>query len=277
MKRCGGMVQTRASWLPKQNPFLCVKIIAVRELYPLYMFVLMLCLVACSTEDKRDISEFYFPVKNLKGGKVYEYALSQNDSVVPEYWYYRAFVRDSGLFLVGTYYDQQFQIGQIVREKITKTGALAKECNFYEADPRPEVEGGQIRTQTRIEAPNKFPYLVSDSLGVFLFKLQFNPPDDPERTVTVQRKRRYLGTAPDFEYDGKKYACIKFSLLETIGSEKDARNDVVAVGEEWYAKGLGLVYYRKSYGNGTFKIESRLTDIFPMKELERKAAAFYGE
>jgi len=277
MNNCGGMVQSWASWLPKQNPFLCVKIVAVRDLSTLLILMLTLNFFACGEKDKHDISDYYFPVKNLKGGKVYEYTVSQNDSVVPEYWYYRAFVRDSGLFLVGTYYDHQFQIGQIIREKITKTGALAKECNFYEADPRPNVEGGQIRTQTRIEAPNKFPFLVSDSLGVFLFKLQFNPPEEPDLTFSVLRKRRYLGKAPDFEFDGKKHACVKFSLHETIGNEQEEHDKVVSIGEEWYAKGLGLVYYRKTYGGGAFKIESRLTDIFHMKELERKAAEHYGE
>lgn len=272
------MVQSRASRLPKQIPFLCVKIVAVRELSPLLVFMFALSLFACGKKDKRDISDYYFPVKNLRGGKVYEYAVSQNDSVVPEYWYYRAFVRDSGLFLVGTHYDHQFQIGQIVREKIIKSGALAKECNFYEADPRPDAEGGQIRTQTRIEAPNKFPFLVTDSLGVFLFKLQFNAPDEPEIVVSVSRKRRYLGNAPDFEFDGKKYACIRFGLRETIGNELEGhRDEVVSTGEEWYAKGLGLVYYRKTYGDGLFQIESRLTDIFSMKELERKATEYYGE
>ena len=91
------------------------------------------------------------------------------------------------------------------------------------------------------------------------------------------RKRRFLGDAPDFEFDEKKYACIKFSLQETIGNEKEGVKEVVGLGEEWYAKGLGLVYYRKIYGNGSFKMEARLTDIFPMSELERKATTVYKE
>lgn len=232
-------------------------------------------LCACGDTDKRNIGDYYFPVKDLRAGKVYEYVVSQNDSVMPEYWYYRTFVRDSGLFLTGTYYDHRFQIGQIVREKITKSGALAKECHLYEAGEN--EEGGQIHTRTQIEAPNKFPFLVSDSSGIFLFKLQFHPPEDPEATIYVIRNRRFLGDAPTFEYDGKKYPCVKFSLREVIGNEKEGAAEVEGVGEEWYAKGLGLVYYRKTYGSGSFKIEARLTDIFSMAELEQKATAVYGE
>ncbi|MDX1913059.1 MAG: hypothetical protein SFV22_16310 [Saprospiraceae bacterium] len=245
------------------------------RLLPLLYGSLSILLFACSDTGKRNISDYYFPVKDLRGGKVYEYVVSQNDSVMPEYWYYRTFVRDSGLFLVGTYYDHRFQIGQIVREKITKSGALAKECHLYEAGP--DEEGGQIHTRTQIDAPNKFPYLVSDSTGVFLFKLQFHPPDDPAATIYVIRNRRFLGDAPDFEFDGKKYPCVKFSLREAIGNEKEGAAEVEGIGEEWYAKGLGLVYYRKTYGSGTFKMEARLTDIFSMADLEQKATAVYGE
>ena len=271
------MAQSRAGGLPTQIPFLCAKIIAVRALPIIFLSFLIFFLFACGSGSKRDISEYYFPVKDLRGGKVYEYVVSQNDSVMPEYWYYRTFVRDSGLFLVGTYYDHRFQIGQIVREKITKSGALAKECHLYEADLSPEAEGGQIHTTTIIDAANKFPFAVTDSVGVFLFKLQFHPPDDPKATIYVKRSRRFLGDAPDFEFDGKKYSCVKFSLREGIGNEKEGPKEVEALGEEWYAKGLGLVYYRKVYGGGSFKVEARLTDIFPMSELERKATSVYGE
>jgi hypothetical protein len=231
----------------------------------------ILALVACSEPEKRNIADYYFPVKNLKGGKVYEYVVMQNDSVLPEYWYYRSFVRDSGLFLVGTYYDHQFQIGQIVREKITRSGALAKECHLYEPDPDPEAEAGQVHTRTQIDAPNKFPFLVGDSTGIFLFKLQFRPPEDPETSVYVLKKRRFLGNAPLFEYDGKKYPCVRFGLQEAIGNENEKRAMVEIEGEEWYAKGLGLVYYRKTYAGGSFKVEARLSDIFTMAELEQKA------
>jgi hypothetical protein len=240
--------------------------------------LLVICfLVACGDGSKRDIAAYYFPVKNLKGGKVYEYVVSQNDSIMPEYWYYRTFVRDSGLFLVGTYYDHRFQIGQIIREKIVKSGALAKESHLYEASADPEEEGGQIHTRTLIESANKFPFTVSDSNSVFVFKLQFNPPDDPGSTIIVERKRRFLGDGPDFEFDGKQYPCIRFSLSESIGNAKENNDPVESNGEEWYARGLGLVYYRKVYGNGIFKVEARLTDIFSMAELEQRATSVFGE
>jgi hypothetical protein len=237
---------------------------------PTYLLLLTL-LASCNNGGRRDIEAYYFPVKELRKGQVYEYAVSNKDSISLEYWYYRGFVRDSGLFLSGTFYDHNFEIGQIVREKITKTGAIAKECNLYE--PAPETEQGQTHIRTNIESPNLFPFSVRDSSGIFEFKLHFSPPEDPETTIYLNRKRRYIGNVADFEFDGKQYPCIRFAFYESISTQKDGRPDLETFGEERYAKGLGLVYYSKSYGKNAFKVEGRLTDIISMQDLEQRAAS----
>ncbi|MBL7825808.1 MAG: hypothetical protein JNJ57_04200 [Saprospiraceae bacterium] len=225
-------------------------------------------LCGCNNKERRDIESYYFPVKELRKGKVYEYAVSNQDSIALEYWYYRGVVRDSGLFLSGTFYDQSFQIGQMIREKITSGGALAKECNLYEAPPSPEDP--QVQIPTIIDKPNVFPFSVGDSTGAYVFELRFSPPDDPQSTIYLSRERRFVGDAPDFEFNGQNHPCIRFAVHETIRSQKNAPPDLESFGEERYAKGLGLVYYSKAYGKSAFKIESRLTDIFYMQELEEK-------
>lgn len=228
--------------------------------------------LACSGKsDKRDLHEYYFPVENLREGLVYEYDLAQGDSSAPEYWYFKSFRRDSGMFLSGTYYDRFFQIGQIVREKIVPSGVLAREYLLYE----PDMTTGELReTTAKIEAPNVFPFAVKDSSGVFLFSLKFHPAADSTATLYVIRNRRFLGDAPDFEFQGKTYPCVRFGLREVIGNEKEGAAEVEGRGEEWYAKGLGKVYYRKSYGSSDqAAFEYKLKDIFPMSELEQRAAA----
>lgn len=230
-------------------------------------------LLACNEGGKRDIEAYYFPVKQLRKGQVYEYAVSNQDSIALEYWFYRGLVRDSGLFLAGTFYDQNFEIRQIIREKITKSGAIAKECNLYE--PAPETEAGQTQIATLIESPNLFPFSVRDSSGIFEFKLHFSSPYDPGSKIYLNKKRRYIGNVADFEFDGENYPCIRFAVYESISSQENGRPDLESFGEERYAKGLGLVYYNKSYGNNTVKVEARLTDIFSMGELEQRASGRY--
>ncbi|MBV6441915.1 MAG: hypothetical protein EPGJADBJ_03608 [Saprospiraceae bacterium] len=238
----------------------------------------VLCLVfaaACVGDGKRNIREYYFPVEELRRGQVYEYDLAQGDSSSPEYRYYKTFERDSGLFLAGTYYNDHFQIGQIIREKITDKGIIASEYSLYDADLE---TGKQIQTNAAIESPEVYPFRVKDSVGIYLFSLHYEPVTDPSTTIYLTRRRIFLGDAPAFEFKGETYTCIRFGLLESIGTRKGGDEMLRGRGEEWYAKGLGLVYYRKTFGNnGQVKFEYKLKDVFPMSELEKKAEAFFGE
>lgn len=236
--------------------------------------IALMCLAACNGLGKRDIKAYYFPISELRKGLVYEYEVTQNGVSSSEYWYYRSFLRDSGIFLTSTHYNQFFQIGQISREKIVESGALAREYFLYEPD---SVSGGQIQTRALITAPDIFPFQVKDSTSVFLFSVNFHPPDDSLATVYVVRNRRFLGEAPAYEVLDKKLPCIRFGLHEAIGNEKEGSTDIEGIGEEWYAKGIGLVWYRKTYGSGSLQIEGRLLRIFPMTELEQKAAEYFGE
>ncbi len=230
---------------------------------------ILFLLPACG-DGKRDIRAYYFPVETLRDGVVYAYDRADIDSVAPEYWYYASFLRDSGQFLSGTYYDAKFQISQITTEKITSSGALTRSYFLFEPDSSGEK---QVQIPTRIAANNVFPFRVTDSLGVFLFSLQFNPPAEPGSTVYLIRNRRFLGDGPDFDFKGKKYPCVRFGLREAIGNKREGSAEVEGTGEEWYAKGLGLVYYRKQYGTQGFNFSYRLTDTFTMPELERRAGA----
>ena len=230
--------------------------------------LLFLALAACSDGDTRQLRNYYFPTEQLRGGMVYEYLSEQGDSVVTEYWFYRSFVRDTGLFLAGTYYDEQFHIGQIVREKISDNGVTAREYFLYDTDP---ATGKQSQIRTVIESAQVFPFAVKDSAST-LFSLIYRPPDDPSARVRIVRQRQFLGNAPDFDFRGEKIPCIRFSLRETIGDDSDRDPPLEGRGEEHYALGLGRVYYRKTYGStGAIKFEYRLHDVFPMAELEKRA------
>lgn len=239
---------------------------------PLALFIC--CLQACKQDaPKRDIRAYYYPAEHLRAGRVYEYVnTGLSEEPVSEYWYYRAFPRDSGLFLSATFYDQHFQIGQIAREKIVATGALARECFLYEPDT---ITRQQAPVPVSIQSPNVFPFQVSDSTGVFLYKLQYHPIWEPDATVTLVRNRRFLGDGPMFKFNGKQYPSIRFDVREKISNDHDEENTVEAYGEEWYAYGIGLVYSRKTYGAGELTVENRLNSIFTMPELERRAKAIY--
>jgi len=244
----------------------------LNHIYPICLILLTtlgISLLAACSENRRDISDYYFPVENLSKGLVHAYASEEGDTTERRYWFYRTFVRDSGVFLVGTQYDRHFEINQIVREKIGESGSVAREVFLYEPDT---ASGKLIAVPTEIESPDLFPFSVRDSLGVFLYKLQYRPVSDTNATVYLIRNRRYLGDGPEFTFDGKKYPTVRFALHEAVGHSKEGAAEIEGHGEEWYAKGLGLVYFRKTFGQeGQIRFAFRLAETFPMAELEHRA------
>ena len=60
----------------------------------------------CAPGDgRRDVRDYYFPIRSLTDGLVYEYQPVNNDSLSPAYWYYRSFLFRDSVFLTGTYYE----------------------------------------------------------------------------------------------------------------------------------------------------------------------------
>jgi hypothetical protein len=222
--------------------------------------------------NKRNIKEFYFPTNELMTGKVYEYHSLDGDSTQVEYWYYRAFDRDSGVFLSATSYNRYFQIEQIVREKIVDNGALARDLFLYEPSA---ANGVQARIQAKIEVPNVFPFEVKDTTSIFLYKLNYKLPQDSTNRVFLIRNRIFGGDAPPFDLKGKSYPTIRLKLKEVFGSEGEGTAEGTASGEEWYAQGIGLVQFRKQYGEGENKTVRafKLVDVYKMADMERKARA----
>jgi hypothetical protein len=236
---------------------------------PLALVALLAFLAACNGDGYRNIREFYFPVLDLQQGMVYGYDLTVNGQTTEDYWYYRGFVRDSGLFFTSTNYDNLFHINQISREVIDESGAKARTYAVYEQD---SADQKAIAAVTVLEGTDIFPFKVKDSLGIFLFSLNYRLPSQPAAKQYLIRNRYYLGDGPDFELEGKKYPCIRIGTREAIGTEGEGSSEIEGRGEEWYAKGIGLVYFTKIYGkNGELKREYRLKERFGMNELERRA------
>lgn len=238
----------------------------------LFPWPLVCCLVlfgATCAPGGRDVRDYYFPALDLQGGKVYVYDLPSGDSSAPEYWYFRGFVRDSGIFLSSTNYDQTFEIRQITREKLVKNGALLRDYFLYEPD---STRSTLVQVPATVSSPNLFPFQVTDSLGVFLFSLSYSPPSTPGATIYLIRNRRFLGDGPDFTFDGKSYSTIRFGLREAVGYEQEGAAEIAGVGEEWYARGLGLVYRSMHYGSDSgFDKTFQLREIISMQELEARA------
>ncbi|MFZ1561631.1 MAG: hypothetical protein WAT37_16975 [Saprospiraceae bacterium] len=97
--------------------------------------------------------------------------------------------------------------------------------------------------RVKILSPHRLPFQPGDSTKVWLTHLEWNQPLDSLHIV-LQRRRRFVGDIT-WEMDGKSIPAIRFRTEDTFETERDGWTSSTWSGEEIYARGIGLVYYRR--------------------------------
>lgn len=235
------------------------------------MLLLILTFVGCSLDGTRDIRDYYFPLKKLKDGQVYEYRAIQPDSLTPQYWYYRSLQQDGRVLLTATMYEADFIPRQLVTEELVNNGMLLDDLYIYYTDSM----GLQQPYDVHITAGNVFPFQVSLPSGVFLYNIHW---DDPFKgtSTTLIKNRRYLGDTT-LVHGAINYSnCIAFGVKELVEVESEGVLAKEFEGVEIYAKGVGLVYFKKII-NAQLTLEYILADRYPMSQLEEMERQLYGD
>jgi hypothetical protein len=218
-----------------------------------------LFLTRCQSADGEDIRRFYFAEGELKGGKIYVYRPVGTPADTPaDYWYQKMIQTDSGTFLMSRYLDKDMRVRQMSTEKITASGAVQKELMLFEADP---VDKQLVETPVRITDGAMYPFQVLDTNTMVVYTVRYQLPGRSDQRVVINRNRRYAGVGPTFKLAGKDYATIKMKLIEKIVIEGEGDATIDGWGEEWYAEGLGRVYYKKSLGDGRVSEEYELVEV----------------
>lgn len=224
-------------------------------------FVMVLNIIGCQS-DTKNIRSYYFPLKELQEGLVYEYRSVNNDTLLPNYWYYRSFPTDSAVYLTSTYYDPAtLAPTQLMREEMVSNGMLVNDLYLFEMDS----VGQYKQIQAEIIAGSIFPFEVRDSGGIFLYKTTWQSPTQ-QATYTLTKNRRYAGDTT-FTYQNQTFDAVIFDVKELIEQEQEGTFEKQYSSVEWYARGLGLVYYRKTI-TPTLVLEYRLAERYPMEQLE---------
>ncbi len=221
------------------------------------------CSTSCQLSSNIDIQNYYLPLSELKDGLVYEYQ-SINGEFPPYYWYFRTIEQGNSTFLTGMNYNYRFMPQQFIRETKVSNGMLLEEAYIYEMDTSEK----QIKVPLDIVAGNVFPFQVQDSLGIFLYNVNWQSALDGIQT-TIIRNRQYKGKTT-FEFKGKEYPAITFSVKELIEDEREGVLKLELTGKEIYVKGIGLVYTEKQMLNGDFQQVYQLKDRYSMQVLESK-------
>lgn len=228
---------------------------------------IFLFLYSCQSSDgKKDIKAYYFPLKSLQDGLVYEYEALGNDSLQPLYWHYQSLFQKEGVFLTGTYYSKIPGLGlrpqQVVREEMISNGMLLADLYLYESDS----SGKQHQVPVEKIVDTAFPFEVSEDGGIFLYKIKWTPLSDTLSTITLIKNRRYLRDT-SINFQGKTHKAILVEVKELMEHDhkEEGHFEQQFNGVEVYARDIGLFYYKKVIGNA-FKLEYQLKNRYPMEE-----------
>ena len=241
---------------------------AVRIKHPLSLIILLLglsILYSCQSENTtKNIRSYYYPVADFMDGKVYEYR-AVNDSLAPFYWYFRTTISRGDTILTSEYFDHNFIVQQLTNEEIVKNGVILNDFYLYETD---SLTGQQKQNRVRVEVDNVYPFEVTDSTGLFLYKVFWKDYYQPDQKYRLIKNRHYMGEAT-YNYRGQSVDCVRFFNKELLEIEADGFQEVNYNSVELYAKNIGLVYSRKEI-EGNIVQEYELADIYEMKDLEEK-------
>ncbi|HKK74046.1 MAG TPA: hypothetical protein VJ953_03150 [Saprospiraceae bacterium] len=246
----------------------------MKSFYFYFIGMTVLGLQACQLGDGyQDIRNYYFPLKTLESGLVYEYeplGISPNGTA---YWYYRSLIDGDEVNLTGTYYEQELIPQQLSNERMTGAGMILQDLFLYENDSsNAEV---QIQIPVQVIEDDVFPFRVKENGGVYLYHIRWQPPQDSGATIDVIKNRRYLGDTT-ITFQDQQYAALIFELKELIAYDKEGVLEQEYNGREIYAKGLGLYYYSKRISED-LHLRYQLKDRYPMERLEEKFRLQYQE
>lgn len=239
------------------------------------IFALTILLYSCNSSDYINIEDYYFPIDELKEGKVYEYRINGmgEGKTSSRYKYYTTVENDEGKFLVNNNYDATFFNDQYVLNEVVQNGILVKDYHMMAVIPQQEEQ--QI-VKAEIIKNNAFPFSVSPNGGVTPMEMKFTDPRDEKEKIRFIRERKYLGDTI-FTFKGIDLPAIILAANEirefTHIDAGDFDNTTFAT--EIYAKGIGLI--SRKYNIGDVQLESILHDTFSMKQLESLASQYWGK
>ena len=231
-------------------------------LLPLFLLGLLSC------EGRRDVRDYYFPVRQLTGsdGKVYAY-LRTGSQPGPDtaYWYYLGVDLDTALYLTTTGYGPDLSPRQLSREKITNEGSRLQELTAFATDSA----GRSVPTEMEVLYEHTFPfYLDGPGGGPYGYRLRGQFAGSAAMTYVTLDRTEFRDTSTFILGEERPGLCVR--LFGEVSERDPELGDISPTfsGYEIYTRGLGLTeYYRNLGAGGTFG--GRLVRTLPMTEFAR--------
>ena len=228
----------------------------------------LLCPLFLACGQPEDLRDFYYPVRQLTEGRVYEYENTGTFDPAPyEYWYYLGIDQDTALYLSATRYADGLTPVQVATERVRNEGVFLQKLTVYP----PDTAGQRQRVDASILYDRTFPFRPDDEEASG-YRVRFVPPDNPDAENVVSLNRYFRGDTT-LDILGISVEAVVFDLAGEV-SLRDAREGDISptfTGYEIYGRDLGLVEYRRDLGAGGVS-GGRLVRLLTMEEFTRDAA-----
>lgn len=227
---------------------------------PFLPLLLLPLLWACA--DEADIRDYYYPVRELTDGLVYQYQNTGDVNQEPyEYWYYLGLDRDTALYLSATRYANGITPVQVSTERVRNEGVYLEQLTLYP----PNTNGTRQRVETEVLYDRIFPFYPDDGLASG-YRVRFQVPENSDAENYVSLNRYYRGDTT-LTVLGEAREAIIFDLRGEVSQRDPELGDIspTFTGYEIYARGLGLVEYQRNLGQGGVA-GAKLVRRMPMTE-----------
>ncbi len=230
----------------------------------LVVFLFLMFIAGCEKEN-RNIKDFYFPLASLEEGLIYEYHSINNQYDPPFFWLYQTKVEGDDLFLTGTYFGPDFSKYQSIREEVVSNGMLLDEFRWYEKDTTTNTE---YEVPVEVHSGNVFSFELTNPPSVLVSSIHWTLPTDTLTKMTFIRNRQFEKDTT-YTFANQSYDCLKFYVRELIDNERQGHLEQEYEAAEIYAKGIGLVYFRKDIAK-EWQMEYELKEIHEKAAFEEK-------
>ena len=188
-------------------------------------------------EPETGLSAYYFPIETFPPeGATYIFQNRLDSLADPEIWKYR---KTGPGRMVSINMDAEGNELLYQYDRVVPNGIVTDSLILLFQDSL----GQKQKLPVKVISPNRFPFDAVDSSKVWLTHLDWYQPEDSLHVV-LERRRRFMGYT-EWVKDGKAVPAVRFRTEDKFETERDGWTTSMWSGEEIYAKGIGLVYYKR--------------------------------
>ena len=199
--------------------------------------------------------DYYFPVDDLKEPKVYHY-IPSNKNQPDLFWLISTKSSEGEEFLITDAYsiDSKGSVTHVewLKERITLLSAYVEDYTMIYYG----YQGSEIPMRSHIKSDVVFESLLEEDYG-FIWSYTMSVANTEGVKEQMQRTRTYSGNAVEVDFQNEKIESLVFRDKYLINRTKyDELVETTVYNQySYYAKNIGLIYYKRTVGEYTFEYQ----------------------